>query len=158
MQSSGSALMGIGEGSGEDRAKVAAMAAISSPLLEASIDGATGLLINICGSQDLGIFEVNTAAQLIGENADPDAEIIVGTAVNPDLTDRIKITVIATGFDQTRASQSVRGGRRGTGASVSRNKLDEMKATPPPAGAMAPARQKEEDEDLDIPAFLRRRR
>jgi cell division protein FtsZ len=162
MQSSGSALMGIGEGVGEDRAKIAALAAISSPLLEASIEGATGLLINICGGNDLGIFEVNTAAQIISESADPDAEIIFGTAINPELGDKIKITVIATGFDQERASQTSRNGRRGSliGSSptVARSKLEEMKATPPPAGATAPARQKEEEEDLDIPAFLRRRR
>ena len=159
MQSSGSALMGIGEGSGEDRAIIAAQAAISSPLLlEASIDGATGLLINISGGEDLGLLEVNQAAELISETADPDAEIIFGTAINPDMMDRIKITVIATGFDRERMAQSSRTSRRSTGSSVARSKLEEMKATPPPAGVTAPTQPKEDEEDLDIPAFLRRRR
>lgn len=103
MTNSGSALMGIGSGSGENRAQTAARAAVSSPLLEISMDGARGVLFNITGGSDLSMSEVDEAAKIIAEAADPDANIIFGTTIDDNLQGQIKITVIATGFDQSRA-------------------------------------------------------
>ncbi len=99
MKNSGSALMGIGIGTGEGRAEAAAKAAISSPLLEVSIEGATGILFNIIGSRDMTMKEVDKAAAIINEAASPEANIIFGTTFDETMTDQIKITVIATGFD-----------------------------------------------------------
>ena len=98
MSSAGSALMGIGYSAGENRAVEAAKNAISSPLLEVSIEGATGVLINISGGKDLGMHEAAEAAKLITSAADPNANIIFGAVIDETLTDQIKITVIATGF------------------------------------------------------------
>ncbi len=98
MGEAGPALMAIGRASGENRAVEAARAAISSPLLDVSIDGASGVLFNVTGSRSLGLHELNMAAQVIAEVVDPDAEIIFGTATDPDLGDEVKVTVIATGF------------------------------------------------------------
>lgn len=98
MTNAGSALMGIGEGSGEDKSAVAAKSAITSPLLEVSVDGATGILLNIVGGPDLGMHEVDEAARIISEAADPNANIIFGTSIDEDMKDEIKLTVIATGF------------------------------------------------------------
>lgn len=103
MQSAGTALLGIGTGVGENRAQMAARAAISSPLLDLSIEGATGVLFNITGGNDLTMFEVDEAARVISSSADPDANIIFGAVIKQDLADQIKITVVATGFDETRA-------------------------------------------------------
>ena len=103
MKSAGSALLGIGTGVGENRAQMAARAAISSPLLDLSIEGARGVLFNIAGGNDLTMFEVDEAAKIISSSADPDANIIFGAVVKSDLIDQIKITVIATGFDETRS-------------------------------------------------------
>lgn len=102
MSNAGSALMGMGTGSGENRAQLAAKAAISSPLLELSIDGAKGVLLNITGGPDLSMSEVDEAAKLISDAVDPDANIIFGAVINDKMADQIKITVIATGFDETR--------------------------------------------------------
>ena len=98
MTNQGEALMGIGEGTGENRAADAAKMAINSPLLETSIDGAKGILLNISGSSELGIFEVNEAAQIISDAADPDANIIVGSVIDESLGDKVQVTVVATGF------------------------------------------------------------
>lgn len=103
MKDSGTALLGIGTGVGENRAQMAARAAISSPLLDLSIEGARGVLFNIAGGADLTMFEVDEAARIISGAADPDANIIFGAVVKNDLVDQIRITVIATGFDETRA-------------------------------------------------------
>lgn len=103
MKDAGSALMGIGTGVGDSRAQMAARAAISSPLLEVSIDGAKGVLFNITGGPDMTMAEVDEAAQLISEAADADANIIFGAAINDKLVDQMKITVIATGFDEARS-------------------------------------------------------
>jgi cell division protein FtsZ len=100
MQNAGSALMGIGQASGEHRAEVAARTAISSPLLEAAIDGARGILLNITGPSDLGLLEVNAAAEIIQGVAHPDANIIVGMVVDDELGDEVRVTVIAAGFDR----------------------------------------------------------
>ena len=98
MTEQGEALMGIGVGEGENRAADAAKMAINSPLLETAIDGAKGILLNISGSSDLGIFEVNEAAQIISDAADPDANIIFGSVIDESLGDKVQVTVVATGF------------------------------------------------------------
>jgi len=98
MQETGSALMGIGVAKGDNRAVEAARQAISSPLLETSIEGAKGVLLSITGDADLGLFEVNEAAEIITQAADPDANIIFGAVIDEGLTDEIRVTVIATGF------------------------------------------------------------
>ena len=99
MDDAGSALMGIGTATGESRAAEAAKAAISSPLLEESVEGATGILLNITGGQDLGLFEVNEAAELIHSAADANSNIIFGAVIDEGMGDEIRVTVIATGFD-----------------------------------------------------------
>ena len=129
MTDAGSALMGIGEASGEDRAVQAAKSAISSPLLEASIEGAKGVLMSITGGPDLGLFEVNEAAAVISEAADPDANIIFGAVIDDSMGDSIRITVIGTGFGDKK--------RRKVG-------FGEVEMRPFIA------------DDLDIPAFLRK--
>lgn len=100
MSNAGTAIMGIGTASGESRAALAAKAAITSPLLEASIDGARGILLNIAGSTDLGLFEVNEAAEIIHNAAHPDANIIFGQVVDDSMGDEVRVTVIAAGFDR----------------------------------------------------------
>ncbi len=105
MMDAGSALMGIGVASGENRAVEAAKAAISSPLLETSIDGAKGILLNISGGADLGLFEVNEAAEVISNAAHPDANIIFGAVVDEALEDEVRVTVVATGFDSKRKQE-----------------------------------------------------
>ena len=104
MTEQGEALMGIGVGEGENRAVDAAKMAINSPLLETSIDGAKGILLNISGSSDLSIFEVNEAAEIISEAADPDANIIFGSVIDESLGDKVQITVVATGFNSSAKS------------------------------------------------------
>src|SRR5471030_2309888 len=99
MSGAGSALMGIGSARGEDRAIAAAEMAISSPLLEASIEGAHGVLLSVAGGSDLGLFEINEAAQLVAEAAHPDANIIFGAVIDDALGDEVRVTVIAAGFD-----------------------------------------------------------
>ncbi|MBO8142743.1 MAG: cell division protein FtsZ [Firmicutes bacterium] len=131
MANAGSALMGIGVATGEDRAVKAAKMAVSSPLLEASIEGARGILLNITGSSNLGLFEVNDAAEIIAEAADPEANIIFGAVIDETLRDEVRVTVIATGFDA-----------RGNGR---RKAIHELEIKPFAT------------DDLDIPAFLRRR-
>jgi len=121
MQGAGSALMGIGSSRGEDRAVQAAELAISSPLLEASIDGAHGVLLSISGGSDLGLFEINEAARLVQEAAHPEANIIFGAVIDDALGDEVRVTVIAAGFDSgspnkrqdDRALGSVQGGGGG---------------------------------------------
>ncbi|WP_027717340.1 cell division protein FtsZ [Desulfovirgula thermocuniculi] len=133
MKDAGSALMGIGVASGENRATEAARMAISSPLLETSIEGAKGVLLNITGGSSLGLFEVNEAAEIIAQAADPEANIIFGAVIDERMEDEVRVTVIATGFDQkvTRREQRAK---------------EELEFKPFAA-----------HDDLDIPAFLRRR-
>jgi cell division protein FtsZ len=109
MANAGSALLAIGYGSGDNRAADAAKAAVSSPLLDIAIDGARGILFNISGGEDLTLYEVNEAARIVNEAADPDAMIIYGQVIDPRLQGDVRITVIATGFDQ----RPPQGGRRG---------------------------------------------
>ena len=120
MSGAGSALMGIGSSRGDDRAVAAAEMAISSPLLEASIDGAHGVLLSIQGGSDLGLFEINEAAQLVSNSAAVDANIIFGAVIDDALGDEVRVTVIAAGFDEARssrpASATAIGGSRSSGA------------------------------------------
>ncbi len=118
MTQAGSALMGIGRARGEDRAEVAAQQAISSPLLEASMDGAQGVLLNISGGSDLGLFEINAAAELVAEAAHPEANIIFGAVIDDALGDEVRVTVIAAGFDNPpeRRQKGYGMGRRGAPA------------------------------------------
>ena len=102
MHDAGSALMGIGSSSGENRAGEAAKEAISSPLLEESVEGANGILLNITGGQDLGLFEVNEAAEIVQSAADANANIIFGAVIDDAMADEVRVTVIATGFDHGR--------------------------------------------------------
>lgn len=134
MKNAGSALMGIGYGTGENRAVEAARAAIDSPLLEQSIDGAKGLLFNITGGNDLSMFEVDEAAKIITAAADPGANIIFGTTLDDSYTGEIKITVIATGFDEKSA------------AAVRSKHITKSGKAMPTA-----------EEELEIPAFIRKR-
>ena len=106
MSGAGSALMGIGSARGDDRAVAAAEMAISSPLLEASIDGAHGVLLSIQGGSDLGLFEINEAAQLVANSAAPDANIIFGAVIDDALGDEVRVTVIAAGFDEAQAARA----------------------------------------------------
>lgn len=116
MQDAGSALMAIGHGSGDGRMVNAARMAIESPLLEISIDGATGVLYNVTGGMDLGMVELDEAARVIAESADPDANIIFGATIDEAMGNEVKITLIATGFDERNKVRSIgSGGGRGTG-------------------------------------------
>ena len=130
MQGAGSALMGIGSARGEDRAVQAAELAISSPLLEASIDGAHGVLLSVQGGSDLGLFEINEAARLVQEAAHPEANIIFGAVIDDALGDEVRVTVIAAGFDA--GGPTHRDDERGLGQVVGRSA---------PAGQSAPQRQ-----------------
>ena len=142
MENAGSALMGIGYGTGENRASEAAKAAVESPLLELSIDGAKGVLFNITGGNDLSMFEVDEAARVITEAADPEANIIFGAVINDSYTGEIKITVVATGFDYKQNEGSI---VRPTSAFSS----------PSIDSSSMPIKQT--DNELDIPAFIRQK-
>lgn len=169
MQDGGAALMAIGSASGENRAKEAAQKAIHSALLDVSIEGAQGILFNVKGGRDLSLFEVNEAAELIRANVHPEANIIFGAVVDNDMKDEIHMTVIATGFDKTRAQEASAGYSRpvpsSTGMAAKSSPIPSTSApvTPPPASQQSrepvdfPARTFNR-EDLDIPAFLRRPR
>ena len=142
MREAGSALMGIGVAGGENRAVEAAKAAISSPLLEASVEGAMGILLNITGGSDLGLFEVNEAAEIISSAADADCNIIFGAVVDPALGDEVRVTVIATGFDGPRAPE--------------RRPADIAKAQAPDIFGAEPKPTFDVSDDvLDIPSFLK---
>ncbi len=169
LQNAGSALMGIGHGSGNNRAEDAAKNAISSPLLEASIDGARGVLLSVSGGSDLSLHEVNRAAEAITRAAHPDANIIFGAVIDDALADECRVTVIAAGFDRATAPSIPR-------PSMLREPVEETEEeeempvpsllaepdveddlfapTPTPAPVPAAARDGEE-EDLDIPDFLK---
>ncbi len=169
MSNAGSALMGIGVAGGENRAAAAARMAIASPLLEVSIEGAKGVLFNIVGGADLSMTEVNEAAQIIAQAADPDANIIFGATIKEDQLDQIKISVIATGFDETRRRLREYIGNGIGSATLQPNpawnnpvpQTDDVQ----PQQAVADAdeedveqKAEEDDEDLEIPAFLRSNR
>jgi cell division protein FtsZ len=149
MRDAGSALMGIGTASAENRAAEAAKSAISSPLLEASVEGATGILLNITGGPDLGLFEVNEAAEIVSSAADSSANIIFGAVIDENMGDEVRVTVVATGFDR-------KGGGTRPAAAMAGRPLDQPRWG---RGDSAPSRGGSEgssdNDDLDIPAFLR---
>jgi cell division protein FtsZ len=191
MSNAGSALMGIGNARGEDRARAAAEMAVSSPLLEASIDGAHGVLLSIAGGSDLGLFEVSAAANLIQGAAHEDANIIFGTVIDDALGDEVRVTVIAAGFEGgmlprrqpgiSRAADLRSGGQRGpaangpahpapagapNGGSSAVPAAPGTNGTPTPAGPLVPAGapavggfaqrpSAADDDDLDVPDFLK---
>lgn len=166
MSEGGAALMAVGHGTGENRALDAAQEAISSQLLDVTIDGARGILFNVTGGPDLSLFEVNEAAEIIRQTAHPEVNIIFGAVINEDMGDQVNITVVATGFDTT---MSPLGARRRTVATQ----------TPAPVSTERPAAQQQQQQpprksvarsqiemqvpqfsgtdELDIPPFLRRR-
>jgi len=140
MRDAGSALMGIGVASGESRAAEAARTAVSSPLLEASIEGATGILLNITGPTDIGLFEVNEAAEVVTGAADQNANVIFGAVIDESLKDEVRVTVIATGFGAQRRRR-----RRDSGVPVEE-----------PAERVAAGERFEVSEEvLEVPSFLR---
>ncbi len=146
MLNQGMAHMGVGRAGGENRAEDAAKEAIQSPLLETSIEGAKGVIINITGGEDLGLHEVNTAAELVQRSVDPEANIIFGTVTDPSMSDEIQITVIATGFEKNNAPIS------SIGVDNIVSKTWEKKINSIPASSETSASQN----DLDIPSFLRK--
>ena len=111
MSNAGTAIMGVGSASGDSRATTAAKLAITSPLLEASIEGARGILLNIVGGADLGLFEVNEAAEIIHSAAHPDANIIFGQVIDEGMGDEVRVTVIAAGFDRVDGAAAQTRGR-----------------------------------------------
>jgi cell division protein FtsZ len=140
MRDAGSALMGIGRASGENRAAEAARIAVSSPLLEASIEGATGILLNVTGGSDIGLFEVNEAAEVVTGAADQNANVIFGAVIDDSMGDEVQVTVIATGFG-------------GQGRRRRRPRETELDA-PLPAAASA-SETFDSSQELDVPSFLR---
>jgi cell division protein FtsZ len=150
MTDAGTAVMGVGTASGESRASDAAKAAIASPLLEEAINGATGILLNITGGRNLGLFEVNEAAEIIQGAADRDANIIFGAVIDEQQEDEISVTVIGTGFQHHGGSRS-RGAEFGSGASG--DERDRPRRPRSPRGERAPVEIR--DEDIDVPPFLR---
>src|ERR687886_340279 len=145
MRGAGSALMGIGSASGESRATEAAQAAVSSPLLEASIEGATGILLNVTGGPDIGLFEVNEAAEVVTGAADQNANVIFGAVIDESLKDEVRVTVIATGFGPHRTRR--------------RRVVEVPETEPAPREEQRPAPRSDTfdvpDEVLEVPSFLR---
>jgi cell division protein FtsZ len=158
MSLAGSALMGIGSASGENRAVTAAQMAISSPLLESSIEGAKGVLLNITAGPDLGIHEVQKACSIVQEVVDPEANIIYGHAVNEEMGDSLKITVIATGFgEEVRAGADPK--RRIIEELRTVNRTIETPASQPQAQQVVNGTPGYNNvDDREVPAFLRKRR
>ena len=150
LSNAGSALMGIGQASGDDRAVSAAKAAISSPLLESAIDGARGVLLNITGPSSMGLFEMNAAAEIIHGVAHQDANIIFGTVIDDEMGDEVKVTVIAAGFDRVDGPPV---GRTGSGdvprtGSPTRSPSCSPRTQPDPLDP-------DDDDDFDVPSFLK---
>jgi cell division protein FtsZ len=146
MTSAGSALMGIGEASGENRAAEAARRAISSPLLESSIDGARGILLNICGGSDLKMLEVNEAFDIITASSHPDASVIPGAVIDESMGDMVRVTVIAAGFEARDWSQPA--GRVAVAPDDERDEEEDLFASSDRDNLL--------DDDLEIPDFLQR--
>jgi len=171
MANAGSALMGIGQASGENKAIEAAKAAISSPLLDMSIEGARGIVFTITGGPTLGMTEVNEAAKVITASADEDAKIIFGAVINDKLKDEIKITVVATGFNGRGPGLMKAGGERPYTPNAfieeeekeqEKKEKKKSKISPLRAAQAEPANKRtkeepEEDDELGIPAFIRRK-
>jgi cell division protein FtsZ len=178
MSNAGSALMGIGSARGEDRALAAAEMAVSSPLLEASIDGAHGVLLSVAGGSDLGIFEISQAAGMVADAVHPEANIIFGAIIDDALGDEVRITVIAAGFDggtppkrrERPAARPQQTQEEVRAAVASRRESEPAAAEQAPARQEAPAEQQAavpvgarqhavpvqyDDDELDVPDFLK---
>lgn len=157
MSEGGAALMAVGSAKGDDRAREAAEKAISSQLLDITIDGARGILFNVTGGPDLTLFEVNQAAAIIKETAHPDVNLIFGAVIDPHMSDELRITVIATGFERTGVP------RRLLEMPASRPETASSRIVETPDRSVAPSKQTDfqprtfNTEDLDIPTFLRNR-
>ncbi len=168
MQDAGTALMGIGYGTGDSRAAEAARAAIDSPLLELSINGAKGILFNITGGNDLSMFEVDEAARIITETADPEAMIIFGAVIDENYTGQVKCTVIATGFDHAETQQQgtfatpaqrylTKAATNMTGANnTSRTDREPRAFKDDSKPEMMSSSPKLDEEELEVPAFMRK--
>ncbi|MFC0014262.1 MULTISPECIES: cell division protein FtsZ [Allobacillus] len=154
MQDKGSALMGIGVATGESRAGEAAKKAISSPLLETSIDGAHGILMNISGGTNLSLFEVQEAAEIVTSAADQEVNVIFGSVINENLKDEIVVTVIATGFDESAQSNEQRPHTQRPAAGPTPSSAPQSQRKPERTTAQQPSY---EEDTLDIPTFLRNR-
>ncbi len=162
MSNAGTSLMGIGYASGDSRAVNAARAAISSPLLEASIDGARGILLNICGGSDIGLFEVNEAAEIVHEVAHPDANIIAGMVIDDAMGDEVRVTVIAAGFDRwdegsQRRAEAPRA-RAGLGLATEEEPRSSRDDDDLARDIFSPSRDDADpfdDDEFDVPSFLK---
>jgi len=152
MREAGTAMMGIGSANGENRAAEAARSAVSSPLLDSSIDGATGILLNVTGPGAMGLFEVNEAAEVVTAAAATDANIIFGAVIDESLGDELRVTVIATGFGDAQR-------RRRRQATTSEPRPARASEPVPTPAAARDERSSESfeipDEVLDVPSFLR---
>jgi cell division protein FtsZ len=168
MSEGGAALMAVGKASGEDRARIAAEMAISSQLLDITIDGARGILFNVTGGPALTLFEVNQAAAIIKETAHPDVNLIFGAVIDPNLGDEIRVTVIATGFDRTNVRTTMpervarvdepRSNPQPVRPQPTQSQLPEKQERPPSSSASSEFQARVlNTDDLDIPAFLRNR-
>lgn len=170
MSMGGAALMAIGHGAGEDRAHVAAEEALSNRLLDVTIDGARGILFNVTGGQSLSLYEINQAASVIRETAHPDVNLIFGAVIDEEMGDEVRITVIATGFERAlpsmhRMTSSRTMERRPTGRPVRERQSvssdNEEAETPDSSEASSPSERSTSSfrlDDLEIPAFLRKKR
>jgi cell division protein FtsZ len=171
MNNAGTALMGIGSARGDGRALKAAEIAINSPLLEASMEGAEGVLMSIAGGSDIGLFEINEAASLVQDAAHPEANIIFGTVIDDSLGDEVRVTVIAAGFDDTRpgrrpvigspnAGQAKHSVAPGQAGKVGSSMFDPVDAVSVPAqtngATVSVGGGGGDDDDVDIPPFMRR--
>ena len=144
MRDAGSALMGIGMARGEGRATAAANAAVSSPLLETTLDGATGVLLNITGPSDIGLFEVNEAAEVVTGHADANANVIFGAVIDESLGEDVRVTVIATGFGGRPRRRRLEPATAAAASSSSESAVPRFDPRP-----------RDAEEDIDVPSFLR---
>lgn len=166
MSEGGAALMAVGSSLGDDRARSAAENAISSSLLDVTIDGARGILFNITGGSDMTLFEINEAAAIIKESAHPDVNMIFGAQVDESMGDEVRITVIATGFDQTRTARGMmtrpspqrpaRSAEASAAASAGGEEEEQRSPFSPPPSPDSPVVY--DEDDIEIPTFLRKRR
>jgi len=160
MTNAGTAIMGIGSATGEGRAVNAARAAITSPLLEASIEGARGILLNIAGGTDLGLFEVNEAAEIIHSVAHPDANIIFGAVIDDNMGDEVRVTVIAAGFERwEEGGRAASAGTASAGSGNSGSAGGSLGLEPVSTVDIFADAEDEEldlgDDEFDVPSFLR---
>jgi cell division protein FtsZ len=167
MRGAGTAMMGVGVASGDTRASDAASEAISSPLLEVGIEGATRVLLSIAGNKDLGIQEINDAAELVAQNVDPEANIIFGTVVDESLGDQVRVTIIATGFNDSNIQAplptfstergSSRGSSRGSNGRPASGRQAQSQAQSTRATS-APKPNNDINKEFDVPEFLKHSR